>query len=378
MLFSSELIPNRCLGKLPEAIAERFVFDHPLAELGSRSADGSRRVVTSASQQSLQELVVAFAAVAGLPFPEHTHVSIPVLSPGIKDGIPCVPCQKTHDQEWADLPATINEHQALLSRFVNGKTELPPVPECSRSGIVYVGGGKYWAGVVVGIRMLRSVGCNLPVQVWYRGEAEPVNPEQVKTLGDVELIDTVAHAVEHGGARILGGWESKLWALVHCGFERVLYLDADAYVVANPCYLFNELKTQEPFQFWRENELNHIKWEKVWKAGANGVDQIQGGHLLIDIPRSWKLLCIAHWMNQHSDFYYKHMFGDQDVWRVALAAMSDRSLWRCRGLADWQKPAFVISENGKPIIVHRCQDKMFTHSHLPSEREVMMQFAESH
>jgi len=347
------------LGITTEALARDFIYMHPRAELGSRSANGRRRVVTEETGEKLDELQSSWSAFMNQP-EQATH-TIPVLSPGIKDPIPCVPCQKSHDQPWADHPGTIFEHLNILKGMAVGG--LPPAPVSKGSGIVYVGGGKYWPGIVVGVKLLREIGCSLPVQVWHR-EQEPVRPEDVDGL-DVTIVNTSAHAQQNGGARILGGWEQKLWAISHCGLNRILYLDADAYCVADPTEMIRSFA--KPFTFWHDlgSCEKNVKWDKVWPVGASGVPTVQGGQLLINVPEAWRLVCLAHWMNQHSDFYYKHMFGDQDTWRVALAAIGDTELWECLGPAPWEHPAFVIPVDGQKMIVHRCRGKLFDKKALP-------------
>lgn len=360
------------IGRLPEDKAREFASMHAAVTLGSKSASGFRRIQTAATGGELFRIRDELAMFA--PEAVQSRVSVPVLSPGIRDPIPCVPCVQSHDQAWADHPGNISEHMSILKAFVTGREPLPDAPQASQDGIVYVGGGRYWPGIVVGVKILRSTGCTLPVQVWHRAD-EPVISREVAGLG-VELIDSTSHAREHGGARILGGWEAKLWALTHCGLKNVLFLDADAYCVDDPTSMIRGVDGGEPFQFWQDQPAmaNSVLWKKVWKAGDNGVPQVQGGQLLIDIPRAWRLLCVVHWLNQHSDFYYKHVYGDQDTWRVALAAFNDRTMWRNRGPAEWKSPAFVIGE--PPIIVHRCRAKLFTdmnpqpHRHLPKEDQV--------
>lgn len=360
------------LGTLPPLQAEIFVERHRHAKLGSLSSSGLRRVVAAVRGPELLGLIDAFAemdgAVRGMP----PQQSIPVLSPGIRDPIPCVPCQQSHTLAWAELPEVVLEYSAILRRMISGNPPLPPAPEpTTDEGVVYVGGGKYWPGIVVGIRLLRESGCRLPVQVWYRGEAEPVDPADLDGISGVTLIDSLQHAADHGGARRLHGWEAKLWALVHCGIRRVLYLDADAYCVADPAELFAGLKSGAAFQFWHDLDRQeaNVKWPMVFKPGPTGVPTVQGGQLLVDTVQAWELLCIAHWMNQHSDFYYHHMFGDQDVWRVALAALGgnqvENTLWKCLGPADWSAPAFVLPSLADPVIVHRCQGKLFDWRHIP-------------
>jgi hypothetical protein len=263
-----------------------------------------------------------------------------------------------------------------------------PAPEYDTSGgdgIVYVGAGRYWPGVVVGVRLLREAGCTLPVEVWYRGSCESIDTRQVAGLG-VTCLDLDLWANLLGDNRVeqgnewFGGWEAKLYALTHTRFARVLYLDADAYCVDDPTTAIQRLSPRNPFMFWEDlpRMRGCVKWDRVWPGGDTSCPPIQGGQLLIDRRGGAKVLEIAHWICQHSDFYFAHIYGDQDAWRVAAAATD--TPWLNLGEAPWRGDAFVLPFACRPLIVHRCQSKLFTgnppqeNPDLPKESLVFAHF----
>jgi hypothetical protein len=273
---------------------------------------------------------------------------------------------------WAHQSQVIAEHLAGFSMLLETIQRPLTYRADGGTGIVIVGGGKFWPGIVVGLKLLRSLGDSTPVEIWYRGALEPIRPEDLAGLGPVRLVDSVAYAHANGGARILRGWEQKLFALSHTCFSKCLFLDADAYLVEIPGPLFELLESGPAFQFWQDLPLNDgtVKWAQVWPKGKNGVPQIQGGQLLIDRQRAWKLILLAHWLNQHSDFYYSHGFGDQDTWRIVLAALSQPGLWANLGNAPWVSSAFVVGGPDKiPRIVHRCQGKLFRIADIPEGKQ---------
>jgi hypothetical protein len=249
-------------------------------------------------------------------------------------------------------------------------------------GIVWVGGGKYWPGIVVGCRLTRRMGCSLPIEVWYRGESEQVNPADVAGM-DVKLIDADALSARLGNNRVprgdvsRGGWEAKSYALTYSRIRQVLYLDGDAYPVTAACHLFDPLQAA-PFAFWSDlpHTSRNLKWQTVWPESPGDVPTVQGGQYLIDRQAFWRELQLWHWLNQRSDYYYGHGFGDQDLWRMVLAAT--RAPYLHLGAAPWISPAFVIpmQPNGRPAIVHRCQSHLFPGQlpprapHLPLEQAV--------
>lgn len=240
----------------------------------------------------------------------------------------------------------------------------------SGDGIVIVGGGDYWPGIAVSIRMLRLVGCTLPVEVWHYGDREPVDPDEVADCGKIMFRDLSVES-----RRPLPGWPSKVHAIANTTFARVMFLDADAYCVADPTPLIQS--TGNPFRYWRDvpREGESINWTEVWPhpfaSDPTLCRPVQGGHLLIDIAAAWKLICVALWLNQKSTWYYRHMFGDQDTWRLALTAIGDKALSSCIGPSIQIGNSIVVGLRGEsPMIVHRCNAKLFPPERRKTDQRV--------
>jgi len=288
----------------------------------------------------------------------------PEYLPGHPDPLPA-PELSPPPPGWANRRDVRDAHAAALAEVL--ARPHPPPPGLAGDGVLYVGGGRYWPGIVVGCRLLREAGCRLPVQVWHRGPDEPADPADVAGLG-VEVIDALAVRGRHP-ARVLRGWEAKAFALAHCGWRRVLYLDADAYLVADPAPLF-ALLGGAPFVYWSDlpNTVHNVKWDWFGVAPpGDRVPPVQGGQLLFDLAACWQLLACAHWLNQHSDYFYSKMYGDQDAWRVVLAALPGVG-HRCLGRAPWRHPAFLCGHGGADYVVHRCQGKFLLPPARPPAR----------
>jgi hypothetical protein len=263
-------------------------------------------------------------------------------------------------------------------------------------GVIYIGGGRYWPGIVVGCKMLRKLGYEGQIEIWYRGKVESVYSYDLSDL-NVRMYDISTFQDSFDDFRLdlstyqHGGWCAKLYALMHTGLERVLYLDADAYCVENPQKLFDLLYGYS-FVFWKDlpSQANSIKWQNVYPNGfVSDVPQIQGGQLLINRTNAKQIIQIANYLCEHADYYFQHMYGDQDTWRVALSFLQSKDYY-CIGKANWQNVAFNCMYEGKSYVIHRCRGKLFDqkdipagktnysnpHYNLPRESEVFDLFAE--
>ena len=273
----------------------------------------------------------------------------PEIVPGLPDPIP-EPAFQPVPPRWPHDPAVVKRHREALFRLA--QAELPPPGRREGAGVLLVGGGRYWPGIVVAIRMLRETGSRLPVQVWHRGKDEPVRPQDLAGADGVTYHDLTALTP---APRILGGWEAKTIALLACGWERVFFLDADAYCVTDPEPVLDRLSPAEPFLFWDDFPGEGVNWP-IWGLTGSAVPAIQGGQFAVHLRHFWREVVLAHWLNQHSDFSYAHYYGDQDSWRVALTVTG--GAYGRLGPAHWDEVAFVCGAADRPLVVHRCRSKM--------------------
>jgi SAM-dependent methyltransferase len=258
-----------------------------------------------------------------------------------------------HDDGWSRDSAVRERHVSALRKLLGMEFPKPKIRD--GKGIVYVGGGRYWTMIAVGIRMARRY-TDIPIQVWYGGAGEPVKPEELADLGGITYHDTTR---EMPGLRKYGGWENKTSAILGSGLDLVVYLDADAYLVADPEPIFQATAANR-FSWWIDLPWNETTLDYSWSGLSSpaAVPPVQGGQLGVAVSQFWSELVLAHWINQHSDYWFRHQYGDQDSWRLALSATRGR--YHCLGAAGWSPPSFVCWLDG-PRIVHRCQGKLWDH-----------------
>ena len=265
---------------------------------------------------------------------------------------------------WRHWPVTGEAHRLLVERFL---AKVPSYLEgqFSGRGAVICGGGRYEASAYVACRMLRHVGWQHPIQVWHRGGAEPVS-DRIRMIPGVKVVDAESHPARNS-RRIMGGWESKSFAILHCPFEEVLFLDADCYPIYDPDECFDPRHNPFGIVTWPDTIVadDAVHWPS-YGLPADGKTGLNGGHYVFVKRRAWNVLQLASHYDNHSDYYYwRNVFGveaggfsDQEQVRVALHKLgiayhryTDRPL-ACAGGVYLQ-----AGPNGRPLFVHRFQNK---------------------
>ncbi len=219
----------------------------------------------------------------------------------------------------------------------------------------------------VNVKLLRHFGCQLPIQLWYLGDCEldPYLRRLLEPLG-VECVD--ARELEKTQpARILCGWELKLYATLHAPFEQVLFLDADNGVVCDPSYLFDtpEFK-QHGAIFWPDYACWTLK-PGVWRVfGMHDMAEpevaqheraFESGQYLIDKARCDRELRLALWYAEHSDFTFQHVYGDKECFHLAWRKLNTPYAMPTAG-PGWNTHTIVQYDfRGQIVFQHRCQDK---------------------
>jgi hypothetical protein len=266
-------------------------------------------------------------------------------------------------------PGVKARHLAALRWLM--RQPVPPPPKAEGDGIIIAGGGKYWAMTVMSVGMCRDVSA-LPIQVWH-GPEQPAHPDDLRDLPGITYHD--AGAAPH---RRLKQWEIKTIALLNCGLRRALYLDADAYPVADPAPLFG-LASDHGFVYWSNLPSfgERDRWD-VWDLPASWAGKlppVQGGHFAVDLVRWRRELVLSHWMCQHGEYSYEFGNGDEGCYRAALALTGGPS--RCLGAAGWLHNNFVCALDGRPVIVHRVRAKVHVERspHLPGEARALAHLA---
>jgi hypothetical protein len=262
-------------------------------------------------------------------------------------------------------------------------------PECEGEGIVIAGGGRYLSWSWVLCKWLRELGCKLPIQVWSLGDWEM--PEWARPLFgklDVECITATNFLRVHphiGLSTFLAkknwlhsGWVLKNYAVEHCPWEQVLFLDADCFPFENPegllcdpdvvaagSLFFSDIASQRPSD-WAFAYCGLDIPETEWEAGQKIVHKTKG----------WLGLRWANWMSEHASVIFPLVHGDKEIDHLGFKVsgvpylLSTERVWKPWGIEQsWKgKPwfahsmAFKRGESEAPF--HRVQELFWEWSSL--------------
>lgn len=202
-----------------------------------------------------------------------------------------------------------------------------PAGRFAGRGVVICGGGeKYFPCAWVCLRMLRHLGCRLPIELWHLGPGE-VSAQMQGLVGahDVRCVDAF-EVRRQFPVRRLNGWELKPYAILHSAFAQVMLLDADNVPARDPSYLFDEPEFKRlgamfwPDRWRRPGDPHAFLQPSAWaECGLEFREgpEFESGQVLVDKQRCWRPLQLTMFINENSEHYYRHFYGDKDTYRLA-------------------------------------------------------------
>src|SRR5262249_47378993 len=120
------------------------------------------------------------------------------------------------------------------------------------------------------------------------------------------------------------GWQLKPYAILHSFFEEVIFIDADNVPIRNPEYLFNypDLRRTGAI-FWPDREPLPLYFPgrdtNIWEICALEYisdHSFETGQIVILKDLCWKCLRLTVHLNEHADFYYRYVRGDNDTFQI--------------------------------------------------------------
>lgn len=275
---------------------------------------------------------------------------------------------------WAGWAVTWEAHRLELEAVALGLTEGCPenTKGVGRGIVICAGGWRFFASLYVTLRVLRHVGCTLPVEVWHLGpkELDPLMEVVLQPYGPLVWRDGIAEAKRLGiERRILGGWELKPFAVQHSAFAEVLFLDADCYPTRDPSSIFDfDGYRGLGAIFWPDlNPLKGKQWQSVGLEDRRE-KAFESGQFLVNRVKCWKALALTNYMNDHSDFWCNMgggpgFYGDKDTFHACWRKLGQDYVMAPRCRYSVHTYLQRDPDAGDVLFQHRTRDKFRLASH---------------
>jgi ADP-heptose:LPS heptosyltransferase len=271
---------------------------------------------------------------------------------------------------YDNQPLTLASAGTACDSFVASLKSKHQASDGEGRGIVICGGGvTYFTNAWVCIQMLRRLGCELPVELWFRGRGELDEAmRRLMTPLNVHCVDAEEIRRKHP-ARLLKTWELKPYALLHSRFRAVLLLDADNVPVVNPDFLFDTPEfIRNGAIFWPDYARPVTPGVRsIWiSCGLRppGESEFETGQIVVDKSRCGAALRLAMWFNEHSDFYYQHIHGDKETFHLAFRKLRQSYALVPHPIQRLDATMCQHDFSGRRIFQHRNADKwdLFLHN----------------
>lgn len=248
------------------------------------------------------------------------------------------------------------------------KYELAPTAQeetgvsCPRGIVTLAGGPTYATNAYINCRMLRHMGCTLPIEWCYLGaEMSPAWIDLIEqTIPNCRLVDLGGDRLDN--AKKKGGWQAKVDAVIQSRFAEVLFLDADSFPLRDPADLFEHTLFQThdcilwPDVHTYDRNLQSFI-EKTYGVKVKG-RQIESGQMLFRKKKCLPGLLKTQAINRDSKEAYKHLFGDKDTFLIGAkqgrvdVIVNPHAVRRasCKNLKQ-------LDFDGKPMFIHLTHGK---------------------
>jgi len=264
---------------------------------------------------------------------------------------------------WDQTENVVEYHRRLVQSAISHAKRQQCPPAFSGRGIVVPAGGicstygkpvRYFDCALTAAHMLRARGCELPIQFWFlKGELEPGMVAIAKRM-QVDCVDAEECGVQEQ-MRVPGGWQLKVYAILHSSFAEVLHLDADNIVARDPSYLFDTPEFREHgAMFWTDNPKPGIHtpyvtegiWDRLGASGREPEVDWETGQMVIDKRRCWSALQLTRHFADHADYWGGMNNGHHQVGpRIWYGDKTDfHAGWSLTGTPRWFQDYYEWSD----------------------------------
>ena len=255
-----------------------------------------------------------------------------------------------------------NDVSSRTNRWTRDLPGLPPDRFSGAGIVICAGGAVMFTNAFVLLHVLRhSLGCRLPIEVWYLGEQE-LSPRMRGLLGELDVACIDGLAIDSNmPLDTIDGWRLKALALTWSSFSKVLLLDADQVPTRDPSEVFNWPEFIRTGAVLWPDVLDIDQQNPIWSLcglAAEGRRSTESGQLLIDKERHWRAVQIALRLNEDAHEVYKLVYGDKDTFLLGLLiAESDFSFIGTGPGIDINRCFYQHDFDGQILFQHRTGAK---------------------
>lgn len=293
-------------------------------------------------------------------------------------------------EETEDTPADPNRAIQLLNAIVSTTGECTADPGTGDGIVICAGGFVYGTCATILLNVLRSSGCELPIEIWHRNDEVSAELQALWmsfgniTVRNIDQVSSIAFA---------NSFAIKPLAVFHSTFQRVLLLDADNISVRDPTYLFDQLNATTSAVFWPHYwplSSNATCWQALSQAQRERINYNttqDSGQLLIDKSRAMRAVNLCCKINIQLSSYLERLFfepsqkSDGDTWHFScLATDTPFQMQQHRaGVAGTRDQAGLFigttvvqfDASAQPVFLHKCWAKWATQTQMPQWTDVL-------
>lgn len=199
--------------------------------------------------------------------------------------------------------------KAVIDLVVPTLSDVPPAG--AGAGYVICAGGRYARWGYVTCRWIREqLRDDAPIELWVGANETPE---------DFGIEGVICRTAD-----VPGGWPLKARAVRGSAFRDVILLDADclpfvkaALVIESTAY-----RARGAIFFPDVKDIRRDDWccqALALKIGS--VPEMEAGQVMIDRVKHAVAVELCDWFNQRTEFFYRHLHGDKDLWALAFARL---------------------------------------------------------
>jgi alpha 1,2-mannosyltransferase len=203
-------------------------------------------------------------------------------------------------------------------------------------GIILIGYPRAMPGVYAIIRLLRFLGCVLPIEIWIHPKEMSISHSIISHLDQKEnknIFGSIKICTMEKNSQ-MKHFNSKIYAIYHTKFDQVLFLDSDNIPAKDPTFLFDSKEFQlygsifwPDFWFPLNTPFNLHKQSPLWNlinfSFIENMFEQESGQLLIDRIKNQKALNRLMFYTTQQPFLINSLalvYGDKDLFRLAWAS----------------------------------------------------------